>query len=204
METRLVQWRRFVSNLGPGEPASDAIVASWQRSALAGVNPQANPAPFRKIPERDLAARLERNAIFIRVARPLLHSLLDSLPGESNVCYIADADGIVLYSCGAAAQLESLGLTPGYDWSERSMGTNGIGTALATGRPAAVVGPDHFSVAFHDCTCTGAPIRDPSGNVIGAVDASSSVRDATEDRLRVVTVIAWMIERAMRKKQDSA
>ena len=38
---------------------------------------------------------------------------------------MTDADGIVLYSKGTDFLMMAYGLRPGFDWSERTMGTNG-------------------------------------------------------------------------------
>lgn len=53
----------------------------------------------------------------------------------THAIYLTDDDGIVLRSYGDRAMIEALGLTPGYDWSESQMGTNGAGTALTEGQP---------------------------------------------------------------------
>ena len=81
------------------------------------------------------------------------------------------------------------------------MGTNGAGTALVAARPVAVIGPEHFSTAFGNCTCTAAPVR-VDGQVIGAIDVSTSVTDATPDRLTVVAHAAFVIERELVMRKD--
>ena len=203
MESRLAQWRRFIGGLPVNDPANDALVASWQRSLVAGAGPASLPAMLQ-VPGVVLARRQQRRTELIDTARPYLHSLLQTLSGSSSVCYLTDEDGIVLYSCGDPEHLKLFGLTPGHDRSEQAMGTNGAGTCLAMGRPTAVVGPDHFSSAFHDCTCTAAPVRGPEGELLGAVDVSSSVADARPDRLRFVALIAQSIEQALQARSRSS
>ena len=49
-------------------------------------------------------------------------------------------DGVILDSLGDPSIVETFGLAPGFDWSEKQMGTNGAGTALVANMPVAVVG----------------------------------------------------------------
>ena len=184
-------WEHYQKSLPYSHPARYAIVESWRRSEAAGINPQAAPK-FRQV--TDLSDRLRRCDALIQVARPRLHRLLNELPGTTNVVYVTDPEGVLLFSAGDASQLAQFGLTPGYDWSERAMGTNGAGTALAMKAPVAIVGPEHFSEAFCDCTCTAAPVFGHDRSVVGAIDISSSVKDARPERLAQVIVLALEIE----------
>jgi len=99
----------------------------------------------------------------------------------------------VLFSTGAYDNADAFGLTPGYDWSEQTMGTNGAGTAIAADRPVAVFGPEHISEPFRGFTCMGAPLHD-AGQVCGAIDVSTSAEDAREERLAVMAYIAFVID----------
>lgn len=173
------------------------VLESWQRSSDAGIARGGTPA-FRLVPAQELERRLN-------AAKPLVHASVEhldwisqSLAGIRHVVYVTDADGIVLCSVGDARLQREFGLTPGHDWSERTMGTNGAGTALASGGAVAIVGPEHFLNAFEDCTCTAAPIRDWDGAPIGAVDISTSAADGTPERLSLVAYVARMIERDLR------
>jgi CheY-like chemotaxis protein len=191
--TEVVKWTRAPS----GDPASQSIVQSWERSAAAGLRREGR-AELRAVPAPELERRLERASKLVRVARPLVDAFLETLPGGTNVVYVTDEDGIVLCSAGDPYQMTLFGLSPGYDWSEKAMGTNGAGTALASGRPVAVVGAQHFLKIFEDCTCTAAPIHGPDGRIVGALDASSSVADAWPERLLLVTTLAARIESELR------
>lgn len=173
----------------------DLIVQSWARSAAAGLARNAS-ARFRSVGALELERRRRAAAALLRAARPVLERIRAEL-GGSVVAYLTDADGIVLDSVGDLAQITVFALYPGYDWSEKAMGTNGAGTALASGRPVAVVGDEHFVRAFENCTCTAAPVRAPDGRVAGALDVSSTVADAYPGRLDYVIAMAERIEREL-------
>lgn len=75
------------------------------------------------------------------------------------------------------------------------MGTNGAGTALATGRPVVVQGDEHYLEAFRSFTCVAAPIRDGGGNLVGAIDLSTSLADGKPANIGLMSYVALMIER---------
>jgi PAS domain S-box-containing protein len=188
------QWKRFIEGLPP-EGLRSVILESWKRSLAYGITPER--FLLQRVDATDLKRRLRVNQELIDIASLQLDWIASSLSGVPHAAYLVDRDGIVLSAAGNDAEMrETFGLLPGYDWSERTMGTNGAGTALAANQPVAVVGPEHFSRPFHDCTCTGAPIH-ADGKVIGAIDISTSVADGNPERLIWVTHIAYVIEQAL-------
>lgn len=183
----------YVRELPREHPARATILESWERCFTARLS-AAGPPAFRKVDAEDLDRRMQRCRRLVAAAEPHLHWALSVLRGTTHAAYVTDADGIVLRSVGPQAMLEQFRLTPGHDWSERLMGTNGAGTALVSGRPVVVAGPEHYITAFHDCTCTAAPIREPGGKVIGALDISSSVHEAVVGRISMVATLGERIE----------
>jgi transcriptional regulator of acetoin/glycerol metabolism len=189
---------RFVQRLPEEHPARWAIVESWERCRAARLRAQGAPL-FHRVEESELTARLERCQLLVEQTRPRLERLMRQLPGASNVGCLADADGVILLILGKPEKARRFGLVPGSIWTEALMGTNGAGTALAAGRPTIVGGKEHFMEAFHDRTCTAAPIRGPDGALVGALDVSSTVADAREQRIGQVTEVALQIEEALRR-----
>lgn len=197
----LKTWRGFIAKVAGKQPLRDVILASWNRSSAAGLE-RHGPVSFRRVTDEQLSAALAENRELLEVARPHLESISAFMCGVEHVVYLTDRHGVVLCSVGAWAHSEELRLAPGYDWSEQTMGTNGAGTAIAADRPIAVIGPEHFSTAFENCTCTGAPIH-RDGHVIGAIDISTAVKDATPDRLALVAHVAFVIDRELDLLQDA-
>jgi transcriptional regulator of acetoin/glycerol metabolism len=189
-------WKQELRELRYNEPARYAIVDSWARCRQARLERDGDPA-FRQIGAEELEQRLRKCGALVELAQPRMQQLLQRLPGSTNVVYIVDADGIVLASAGAPDQIAAFALAPGYDWSEKQMGTNGAGTALATRNAVAVVGEEHFLSAFDNCTCTAAPIYGHDRSVIGALDVSSSVADALPERLAEVIRVADAISQEL-------
>jgi PAS domain S-box-containing protein len=191
-------WKRYIELLPEHALVRPLVFESWQRSSAAGVPRDGATPAFRYVGSEELERRLTAANALIEAAAEHLEWIDQSLAGVRHVVYLTDGDGIVLCSTGDAAIRSICGLAPGHDWSEKAMGTNGAGTALACGRPVAIVGPEHFMDAFEDCTCTAAPIRDVDGTIVGAIDITTSAADGTPERLSLVAYVARMIERDLR------
>ena len=68
------------------------------------------------------------------------------------------------------APLDRLEFAPGFVFAEESVGTNGVGSAIAEGKSFLVQGSGHFSDIFTGFACAGAPVLDPkSGRMLGVV-----------------------------------
>lgn len=195
--THAERWGAFIDALPETSPIADAILESWLRCRAAGLDRALHAGHFRSVDSADLAERLQRNIELVDIARSHLDWLGAQLATVPHVVYLVDADGIVLLSSGDPELIAHAHLAPGADWSERTMGTNGAGTAIASRRPVAVVGPEHFDRRWHDCTCTAAPIHHPEGTVIGAVDVTTSVAHARPEQLVVVSHVAHAITEAL-------
>lgn len=198
LERTTEAWRRFVRDEPTGGDVPGFLLRSWERSADAGVDPEAAPPAFRRVDDRELEERRRASVDLVRAAGPHLRRLTASMARRPSAAYVTDADGIVLSAVGRPdAVLEEWRLRPGFDWSEDQMGTNGSGTALATGRAVAVIGPGHFGEAFHEVACTAAPVRGPDGEIVGAVDLSTDLLAGGPERLAAVVYVAAAVEREL-------
>ena len=86
------------------------------------------------------------------------------------------ADGVVVDVRGEPArirQFEQWGIWRGGVWAEGVEGTNGIGTCIAEKAPVTVHCGDHFRARHATLSCCGAPVFDPSQNLVAVVDVSS-------------------------------
>lgn len=189
-------WRRFIAD-------GSVLEASWLRSARAGVD--RDRARLRRVDDAELARRLAANASLVRFATPHLEWLSAALSPQPHVAFVVDRDGIVLASVGSDPEaMERDGGVPGFDWSERQMGTNGAGTALVAGEPVAVIGGEHFCHAYDRLSCVAAPIRDPGGAIVGAIDLSTPTGESDRQRLITVAHVAHVIELHLAQEADAA
>jgi signal transduction histidine kinase len=184
-------------------PLGRVIAESWQRSTTTGLGTSTDEMNFHRVSDDDLQLRQQANANLMEVALPHLKWLSEWLANISHVAYLVDRDGIILFSTGTYDNAGAFGLSPGHDWSERTMGTNGAGTALAADDPV-TVSPEHISGPFPGFTCMAAPVHDPEGQVCGAIDISTSAEDANEERLAVMAHIAFVIDRELAHRRAAA
>ncbi|WP_067802770.1 helix-turn-helix domain-containing protein [Actinomadura formosensis] len=176
--------------------ARPPISASWRRSRAAGVDASVQAAPL--VFDRDVIADA-RGAHPLEPHLPMLEALLRGVVDETeHLMVISDADGHVLWTQGPPAvrrAADAVGLTEGFRWSEDAVGTNGIGTALAAGRPEYVYAAEHVAHVLHRWSCAGAPIVDPdSARVIGCIDVSATARALHPAAVALVTAAARLAE----------
>ncbi|SDJ99844.1 GAF domain-containing protein [Nonomuraea jiangxiensis] len=172
------------------------ITASWRRSLEAGIDPEIKSAPL--VYDRS-HLKDARAAHPLRPLLPLLSQTLSSVAKETgNVMIVTDCDGRVLWREGCHASMsraDQIGLADGHNWSEHSVGTNGIGTALAANRPVHVYSEEHLMRVLHVWSCSAAPITDPdSGRIIGCVDVSGRARTLHPATVALVAAAAKLAE----------
>ena len=152
-----------------------SVLESWRRSQALHVHPDRLEVPF--VSEPNTESRLAH------AAGPVLQRIIDDLAAQAITAVLTSADGVVLERTVSEAalmgELDAVLLAPGYSFAEEFAGTNGIGTALETGRPAFIRGGEHYVGPFGRLACAGAPIRDPvTGRMIGVVDLTCWARDS--------------------------
>jgi transcriptional regulator of acetoin/glycerol metabolism len=117
---------------------------------------------------------------------------------------LTDAKGMILHSLGDddfVARAQQVALQPGVTWDEDHKGTNAIGTALVEQTAVTVNGSEHFFPVNHFLTCSAAPILDPFGMLIGALDVSGDHRGHQPHTLALVRMSAQMIENHLFREQ---
>jgi transcriptional regulator of acetoin/glycerol metabolism len=197
-------WERFVTGATEASmPLGRAVIASWQRSLRLGVNPAGRAAPIAAVGERYLALR-HRNRDLITAAADIF-SRMDNFLAESHcMMLLTDAFGIVLETAGDHRTLdegERIHLAPGGQWNEDVIGTNGIGTALATGQPAQVHASEHFCEGIKAWTCAAAPVHEPgTGRILGIVDISGPPTTYQRGNLSLAVAVARQIETALAER----
>lgn len=170
--------------------ASSPIVASWRRCmTMHRLAPEDERAPLRLTDEEFHRAR-EQSERLVAGATEELDRLFTTV-GKAGCCILlTDRNGIALERRGAAGDdkdFRQLGLWTGSVWTEASIGTNGIGTALADERAVAIFRDQHFFCSNIRLSCTTAPVRDHRGELAAALDISTCREDVNEMTLAILT-----------------
>ncbi|MDO1584848.1 helix-turn-helix domain-containing protein [Rhizobium oryzicola] len=174
----------------PSAAANSPIIASWRRCmTMHHLAPEKGSKPMILADPEFRRAR-EISAGLIAESTDELDRIFTTV-GKAGCCLLlTNADGVALERRGASADdqdFRKLGLWSGAVWSEASVGTNGIGTALAEERSATVYRDQHFFTSNISLCCTTAPIRDHKGHVIGALDISTCRDDVNELTFSMLT-----------------
>ncbi len=184
---------------GPRSPRS-VVSDSWNRSLAALVDPDEGEAPF-VYSSADLSSLREAHPL--APVLPVLRQMLVSIADDAeHVMIVTDADGLILWREGETAQLlrgDRVGLVEGTRWSEAAIGTNAMGTALATGEPVQIYSAEHLVRRYHTWTCAAAPVRDPeTGVLLGSIDVSGPLRTVHPAMISLVTATAQLAEGQLR------
>ncbi len=174
----------------------DVIAQAHARSLEVGLRASETPDfhPLRRLALREL---VDRNQSLYTHALPVMETLHAQIVDTQSMVLLTDSQGIILHSLGDSDFVEKanrVALCPGVSWAEADRGTNAIGTALVDGQPTVVHAGEHFLHANRILTCSCAPIADPFGRTIGALDVSGDTRGFHKHTLALVRMSAQMIE----------
>ena len=193
---RAARLKGQVADLNP------AIAVSWRRCALDySIDPARHYSPS-VLDAASLARRREQSADLVQIASAEIDWLYDYIAKSGYALVLTDASGVVLYEKTDATLADTFrkaGLMCGADWSERREGTNGIGTCIAENQAVTVHLGEHFRSCHIGLSCSGAPIRDPSGSLVAVLDASTlsaqTMRTGVAHTMALVNLSARLIEK---------
>jgi hypothetical protein len=104
-------------------------------------------------------------------------------------------------------KLDQVNAAEGFDYSEDSVGTNGLGTSMVEKRAVFIQGSQHYNDALAGLACAAAPVSAPSGSVIGSISLGGPIESSNPLMLSLTREIGQQIEerlRASSRPQDLA
>ena len=200
----MLAWERFVAGDSLVKtPLDGVLLGSWQRSRSFGVSPLGRLAPLAA--DGDALERLRlRHSDLIQASKGFFESTAEALLSSQSIILLTDPDGIVLDASGDMRTLDTgraVNLMQGGQWREDTIGTNGIGLALSTGRPSLVHAAQHFCEGIKLWTCAAAPIRLPGTNrIMGVIDISGPPSTHQSNNLALAVTAARQIEAALSER----
>ena len=178
-------------------PISDVVRTSWSRCLNNyALDPQEIRRP-NSVERADLQARRERLGVLPSIARIEMEALGKLIRHSEYSIMLTDRDGVILSylgDTGFQATARRCGFREGVMWSEREMGTNGMGTCLTAGRPVVIHRTDHFLEQNTQLTCSAAPIFDMRGELLAALDISGASTNPQSHTLALVELAAQNVE----------
>ena len=154
-----------------GQPRfSDRLLASWHRSEAFGV-------PLASI-EPSVTRTVNDESLFFECGRQALDGLQQTLQNEPVSLILTDADGLVISRLSGdpalLRALDAVHLAPGFAYAENTVGTNGLGLAIADRVPTVVRAEEHYALSLCTYTCAAVPVLDPlTGRLEGCVNLTT-------------------------------
>ncbi|SDJ61569.1 GAF domain-containing protein [Streptomyces indicus] len=185
----------------PVEPRP-VIEESWGRMLRGGVDPDRDVR--NGLLSREELEERRRSSGLAEVLPELRRGLVSIADAAQHIMVVADTEGRVLWREGSSAVLrmaDGHGFELGADWTEATVGTNGVGTPLITRRPVQVFSAEHFVRTHHNWTCAGSPVTDPrDGRLIGVVDVSGPLDTMHPATLALVHSVTRLAEAELRTR----
>src|SRR5579863_5987450 len=187
----------LVRRHGAEQPIPEVVRTSWSRCLNNfALDPQETRRP-NSVERADLQERRERLGVLLAIARIEMEALGKLIKHSEYSIMLTDRDGVILSylgDTGFSATARRCGFREGVMWSEREMGTNGMGTCLTARRPVVIHRTDHFLAQNTALTCSAAPIFDMRGELLAALDISGASSNPQSHTLALVDMAAQNVE----------
>ncbi|MEE2523814.1 LytTR family transcriptional regulator DNA-binding domain-containing protein [Pseudarthrobacter sp. J75] len=195
-------WERFVQGEDDVYGVRPEVAISWQRSRdLYRIDPFLTEVP--NAPFSEVSHSLDQDVVFAELgfcAAAMVHEVAEA----GGVVTIADASGRVLSAWGdktTRSIASAGGLAPWFSWSEGSVGTNSMGTALVARRAVMIRQSEHWCQAFHEWSCAGIAVRDVvSKEPLAILNISSWRRDLPLPAKKWLESAATHTQNSLRKR----
>nr|TFB76481.1 Fis family transcriptional regulator [Cryobacterium glaciale] len=193
----------FLGSTVPQEIRNIGLVESWQRSQAA-LGAPGNVGPVPHVPE----ALLDEHLLAMLGAP--MNRFAEDLEGTGLALLLADSRGQILQRWSEDRQsrshLDRVGTVRGAVLAENVVGTNGVGTVVATGASVQIRGTEHFADMYQDAVCTGAPVLHPITRKLLAVITLSCDMTPRSDLLKplVKSLTAQLEQHLMSVEQPGA
>lgn len=171
------------------ESASKAFIeASWTRCEAEYGLSRGSSLLGNRYSQSELVSRRERIEEPLRRVDPVIHEIRKVVRNADYCMLIGDSEGAAIAEycdTAMARDLKKRGITVGTIWDEACVGTNGLGTALASKTAVTVNGDQHYHNSFHQFICSAAPLLDHRGVQYGAINVTGNATQSQTEAVRV-------------------
>ncbi|GAF50277.1 helix-turn-helix domain-containing protein [Rhodococcus wratislaviensis] len=183
----------------PASLVAEEIEQSWRRSVSHRVDPGVGP---------HILGEIDPDSAILRAAGRILDQWQTNLTDSRMTLFLADEDGRIVSRRIVDTQderaLDQANAVEGFDFSEQSLGTNGLGTPIESRGIVFVRGTEHFNDALAQLACAGAPIKHPiTGRIVGSLSIASHVDVASPLMVAMVRQAGHQIAEALELMADS-
>lgn len=183
---------QFLTESEPGRAVPADLLESWVRSKVA----LGAPANVRDVPQVDEDLL---DAHLVEMFQAPMARVAEDLGGSGMGLLLADAEGRILQrwsqDASAMTHLDRLGTVRGAVLAEDTVGTNGVGTVIASGKSVQIAGAEHFADIYRTAVCTGAPVWHPiSGKLLAVVTVSTLLSERSGLLVPLTNSVAAQLE----------
>jgi len=181
----------------------ELIKSSLERCAKLGIT-EDQIYSKRIIDHAELQDVFSKNRDLILTASPYIEHLMSIVRGKNFFVLLTDREGCILNALGDEKILSeafNLKMIAGAYMNEESIGTNAMSLVIKSEAPVQLSGKDHFIKAYHRWTCSGAPIKDVTGNLIGALNLTGYSDSVHPHTLGMVIAASNAIEEMLKVKE---
>ena len=175
------------------------IEQSWRRSVSSHIDPEAGP---------QILGEIDPDSVILRAAGRILDQWQTNLADSRMTLFLADEGGRIVSRRIVDAQdertMDRANAVEGFDFSEQSLGTNGLGTPIEARGVVFVRGAEHFNAALAELACAGAPVKHPiTGRIVGSLAVTSHIDGASPLMVAMARHAAQEIAEALENMADS-
>jgi transcriptional regulator of acetoin/glycerol metabolism len=142
------------------EPSRDLVpnlvMRSWRRSMVSSVDRAAIVERFDEV---------DTGTILYRAAQPVLDRWQHQLVDTGTTLFLCDRAGKIVARRSSDSSvrraLDRVHAAEGFDYSEESVGTNGLGTSIVEKTAVYIEGSQHYNDALAGLACAAAPVFAP-------------------------------------------
>lgn len=181
------------------------VYRSWERCLSSRLR-QDDAVEFLPVPRSDLLQLRDTNQQLLDVSNSYLERLARAVCGAGYVVLLTDNRGYALNVVGALDRRDGpmwQAHRNGVNLSEPVIGTTAMTCAMTERRAMNIFGHEHFFENNHIFQCSAAPIIDPQGNVVGAVDVTRASHIPNPGSLMLVKQCAHEIEAELFRRMPS-
>lgn len=175
------------------------IEQSWRRSVSSHIDPEAGP---------QILGEIDPDSAILRAAGTVLDNWQTNLADSRLTLFLADEAGRIVSRRVVDSQdqrtMDRASAVEGFDFSERALGTNGLGTPIEARDVVFVRGAEHYNDALAELACAGAPVKHPiTGRIVGSLAVASHVDGASPLMVAMARHAAREIAEALENMADS-
>jgi transcriptional regulator of acetoin/glycerol metabolism len=134
--------------------------------------------------------------------------LIEAIAGRAALVLLLNCNGVLLQLLGDPRALERanrIGIVPGCQMSENSIGTDAISCSLALGRPTSIAFAEHYIEVGHEWAGSAAPLHQPFTNeIVGCLSIYGHGDLAHPNALHFVTAAAQLVESELQNLETRA